>query len=185
ILIPSVHTRRNTFLPKIQDEIYRQIDSLPYLKQQEVEVIVLSDNKSLMLGDKRNLMVDMATGQYIQFIDDDDKISPVFVEKLLDAITEHNTDVVTFYAEVSINGGKPKICDYSIRHKKDYNTINRYYRLPNHISCVKREIALKSSFPSLRYAEDQAYAKLLLPHIKTEYQIKEVLYYYNYDDNVT
>src|SRR5690606_16364957 len=184
ILIPSVHTRRNTFLPKIQDEIYRQIDDLDYLQKEQVEVLVLSDNKSIMLGDKRNCMVELAKGEYIQFVDDDDEIHPDFIKKLLEA-TKHDTDVITFYAKVTINGKNSKICDYSIHNKKDYNTHNRYYRIPNHISCVKREVSLKSSFPSLKYAEDQAYAKLLLPHIKTEYQIKEVLYYYNYDDNVT
>src|SRR5690606_2270479 len=184
ILVPSVHTRRNTFLPKIQDEIYRQIEELEYLQRQQVEVLVLSDNKSIMLGDKRNLMVEMAQGKYIQFVDDDDEIHPKFISKLLDAI-EHDTDVITFYANVTINGGSGKICDYSIHNKRDYNTHNRYYRIPNHISCVKRELSLKSSFPSLKYAEDQAYAKLLLHHLKTEHQIKEVLYHYNYDDNVT
>ena len=74
ILIPSVHTRRNTFLPKIQDEVYRQIDELSEFNKAQVEVITLSDNKKMMLGDKRNLMVEMAQGEYRQFIDDDDKI---------------------------------------------------------------------------------------------------------------
>lgn len=184
ILIPSVHTRRNTFLPKIQDEVYRQIDKLSDIEKRQVEVIVLSDNKTIMLGDKRNCMIEIAQGKYIQFVDDDDRISSNFVKTLLDA-TNTDSDVITFLAEVTINGGKPKICDYSIKHGKDYNTSKKYYRLPNHISCVKRELSLKSSFPSLSYAEDQAYAKLLLPHLKTEHKINEVLYYYDYNDNVS
>lgn len=184
ILVPSVHTRRNTFLPKIQDEIYRQIDNLNSVQKTEVEVIVLSDNKTIMLGDKRNLLVEIAQGKYIQFVDDDDRISSDFISTLLEA-TETDADVISFNAEVSINGQKPKICDYSIKHLKDYNTRNGYFRIPNHISCVKREVSLLSSFPSLKYAEDQAYAKLLLPHLKTEHKINKVLYYYDYNDNVT
>lgn len=184
ILIPSVHTRRNSFLPKIQDEIYKQIDNLSEFEKTQVEVIVLSDNKTIMLGDKRNLMVEMAQGEYIQFVDDDDRISSDFIKTLLDA-TKNNCDVISFLADVSINGDNPKICDYSIKHKRDYNTRDRYYRIPNHISCVKREVSLLSSFPSLKYAEDQAYAKLLLPHLKTEHKIDRVLYYYDYSDDVT
>ena len=184
ILIPSVHTRRNTFLPKIQDQIYGQIDNLSEFEKSKVEVIVLSDNKTLMLGDKRNIMAEMAQGKYIQFVDDDDRVSEDFVKTLLDA-TEKDADVISILAEVTINGSMPKICDYSIKHKKDYNTSSRYYRIPNHICCVKKEISLKSSFPSLKYAEDQAYSKLLISHLKTEYKINRVLYYYDYNDNVT
>lgn len=184
ILIPSVHTRRNTFLPKIQDEVYRQIDELSEFNKAQVEVITLSDNKKMMLGDKRNLMVEMAQGEYIQFIDDDDKISPDFIKSLLKAI-KSEADVITFQVSVSINGAKPKIAHYSKDYQRDYNTPDGYYRIPNHISCVKKEVSLKSSFPSLKYAEDQAYAKLLLQHIKTEHKIERVLYHYDYDDNVT
>ncbi|MDR2274360.1 MAG: glycosyltransferase [Sphingobacterium sp.] len=184
ILIPSVHTRRNTFLPKIQDSLFEQYDNLDAFQQSQIEIIVLCDNKRIMLGDKRNIMVEMAQGEYIQFIDDDDRIEPDFLKELLIA-TKHNTDVITFNVSVSLNGNNPKIAYYSKEFKKDYNTNEAYYRIPNHICCVKREVSLKSSFPSLKYAEDQAYAKVLLPHIKSEHQINKVLYHYDYNDNVT
>src|SRR5690606_23044144 len=45
--------------------------------------------------------------------------------------------------------------------------------------------SVKSSFPSRKYADYQVYAKLLLPHIKTEYQIKNESYYNISHDNVT
>jgi len=184
ILIPSVHTRRNTFLPKIQDVLYGQYDKLDAFQQSQIEIIVLSDNKRLMLGDKRNLMVEMAQGEYIQFIDDDDRIEPTFLSDVLEA-TKSGADVVTFNVSVSLNGSTPKIAYYSKEYKNDYNTSEAYYRVPNHICCVKKSVSLKSSFPSLKYAEDQAYAKLLLTHLNTEHRIDKVLYHYDYDDNVT
>lgn len=184
ILIPSVHTRRNSFLPKIQDVLYRQYDKLDAFQQSQIEIIVLSDNKRLMLGDKRNLMVEMAQGEYIQFIDDDDRIEPTFLLDLLEA-TWSGADVITFNVSVSLNGSTPKIAYYSREYKNDYNTSEAYYRIPNHICCVKKTVSLKSSFPSLKYAEDQAYAKLLLPHLNTEHRIDKVMYHYDYDDNVT
>lgn len=184
ILIPSVHTRRNTFLPKLQDEVYRQLDGLPDFERTQVEVLVLSDNKKLLLGEKRNIMVEMAQGEYIQFLDDDDTIEPDLIKELLDGI-KTGADVITFHVSVTLNGGVPKIARYSREYGRDYNTAEGYYRIPNHICCVKREKALLSSFPSLKYAEDQAYAKLLLPHLVTEHRIERVLYHYDYDDNVT
>lgn len=184
ILIPSVHTRRDTFLRSILDEVYNQYDSLPLHQQAQVEILTLMDNKRQMLGDKRNLLVEMAQGKYIQFIDDDDRISEDFLSVLL-AATETEVDVITFQVSVSINGATPKIAYYSKDYKHDYNTNEAYFRIPNHIACVKKEISLRSSFPSLKYAEDQAYAKLLLPHLQTEHRIDRVLYHYDYDDNVT
>lgn len=184
ILIPSTHTRRKNFLPSILEQVYGQYESLPKEQQEQVEILTLIDNKKQMLGDKRNVMVDMAQGQYIQFIDDDDRIEPDFISTLLHYIDE-DKDVITFQVSVSINNNTPKIAYYSKEYKKDYNTTKAYYRIPNHICCVKKEVSLKSSFPSLKYAEDQAYAKLLLPHIKSETIIDRVLYHYDYNDNIT
>src|SRR5690606_11777994 len=109
---------------------------------------------------------------------------PGYISTLLDA-TKHNSDVITFTASVSLNGDKPKPCFYSKDFKRDYNTSDAYYRIPNHICCVKREISLKSSFPALKYAEDVGYAKLLLPHLKTEHKIEKVLYHYDYNETTT
>jgi glycosyltransferase involved in cell wall biosynthesis len=74
ILIPSVSERRNTFLPKSLEMLYGQLEGLDAEKQKQVEIIYLIDNKTIMLGDKRNLMISMASGKYISFVDCDDCI---------------------------------------------------------------------------------------------------------------
>ncbi len=96
----------------------------------------------MMLGHKRNKMVELAQGLYTVHIDDDDRIAPDYNKSLLEA-TQSGADVITFNAEVTMNGGLPKICDYSKDHKEDYNS-DKYYRIPNHICCVKKEIGLLS-----------------------------------------
>lgn len=138
-----------------------------------------------MLGEKRNIMVDLAQGEYVVHVDDDDRLHPEYIQTLLNAINETHADVITFLAEVTINGETPKICDYSIHHQRDYNTHNEYKRLPNHICCVKKSVSVKASFPSIPKGEDSAYSKLLLQHIVSEHQIKKVLYYYDYNDDTT
>lgn len=185
ILVCSTHTRYKSFGVAIQDQIWPQYHSLSEFDQDRVEIIMLTDNKKMMLGEKRNIMVDMAQGRYIQFIDDDDRIEPDMFKTLLTAIDASNADVITFLAKVSLNGGKPKICRYSKDFGRDYNTPTEYRRIPNHICCVKKEISVKASFPNLLYGEDCGYSKLLLPHIKTEYAINRVLYHYDYDSNTT
>lgn len=184
ILVCSVHTRYKTFLPKIQDQLYDQLAALPEADQERVEVIILTDNKQMMLGHKRNTMIDIAQGKYIAFVDDDDRIADDYMSTLLKA-TETDADSIVFTAEVSLNGETPKPCYYSKAHRRDYNKPNAYYRIPNHICCIKRSVSLKSSFPNILYGEDAGYGKVLLPFLKTEHKIDKVLYYYDYNAETT
>lgn len=184
ILVCSVHTRYDTFLPRIQKQLFDQYNMLSEKDQERVEIIVLTDNKKMMLGHKRNTMVEIAQGKYIAFVDDDDRISEDYIVSLLKG-TESDADAIVFQAEVSLNGEQPKLCYYSKDYKVDYNKPDAYYRIPNHICCVKRSVSLKSSFPNVLYGEDAGYGKVLLPHIKTEYKIDAVLYYYDYNSETT
>lgn len=184
ILVPSTHTRYNTFLPKIQEQLYSQYESLSYAEKEQVEILVLVDNKKTMLGEKRNNMIDLCKGDYVVFVDDDDRVSDDYIGTLLQA-TKEGADVIVFKAMVSLNGEAPKVCYYSKDVKKDYNTDSSYFRVPNHICCVKKDVSLKSSFPNLQYGEDSGYSKLLLPHIQTETKIDKVLYYYDFNEETT
>ena len=184
ILVCSVHTRYKTFLPLIQDQLYDQLAALSEADQDRVEIIILTDNKKMMLGHKRNTMVDIAQGKYIAFVDDDDSIADDYIAQLLKA-TASDADSIVFKAEVSLNGEPAKICDYSKDHRRDYNHKDGYYRIPNHICCIKRSVSLKSSFPNVLYGEDAGYGKVLLPFIKTEHKINKILYYYDYNSETT
>lgn len=184
ILVCSVHTRYDTFLPKMQKELYGQLADLSVEDQKRVEIMVLTDNKQMMLGAKRNHMVDMAQGKYIQFVDDDDRIAPDFIYELLKA-TESDADCIVFTAMVSLNGEEAKPCYYSKENGMDFNKKDAYYRIPNHICCVKKEVSIRSSFPNVLYGEDSGYSKVLFEHLRTEHKIDKVLYYYDYNAETT
>jgi glycosyltransferase involved in cell wall biosynthesis len=106
-----VHTRYQTFGPKIAEQVWTQYAALPKDYQDRIEILMLTDNKKMMLGQKRNVMVDMAQGKYVQFIDDDDRIEPDMFRSVLDAIEIDPADVITFLVSVILNGGEPKICE--------------------------------------------------------------------------
>lgn len=184
ILVCSVHTRYDTFLPKIQKQLYEQYAALSPADQARVEIIVLTDNKKIMLGAKRNHLVEIAQGKYIQFVDDDDRVSDDFISELLKA-TETGVDCIVFTAMVSMNGEDPKPCYYSKDNMVDFNKPKAYYRIPNHICCIRKDVSIQSSFPNIKYGEDAGYAKVLLPHIHTEHKIDKVLYYYDYNAATT
>lgn len=184
VLVCSTHTRYKTFGRSIQDQLWGQLADLPEADQPRVEIIMVTDNKQMMLGQKRNVMVDMAQGRYVVFVDDDDTLERNYLLKLLQA-TQSDADVITFLVSVTLDGGKPKICLYSKGFPADRNTPEQYERLPNHICAVKRDIANQVSFPNIAYGEDSAYSKLLKPLLHTEHHIPEVLYHYRYNSQTT
>lgn len=172
ILICSVAERYDNFAVSIQRQIYDQVNRLN--NPQSVEVIVLTDNRQMTIGAKRNHLVNMASGRYTVFVDDDDEVSTDYVASLLDA-TASGADVLTFNLEYRLNGKKQRV----IRHSLSYTDDNRRgLNTPRHTSAVRRDIAVKLSFVESSYGEDSDWAKRLLRVAKTEHVVDRVLYVY-------
>lgn len=184
ILVCSTQNRYNNFLLKILNQLFSQWESLAEELKKDVEIICITDNKQRMLGTKRNDLLNMAQGEYVVFVDDDDRVSYDYVLQLLNASCL-GFDVICFLVSVSLNGKAPKICYYSTSYKEDYNTDDSYHRLPNHIMCVKKELALQVKYKDIIKGEDADYSKRLLPLLQSQFDIYEVLYHYDYSDETT
>jgi glycosyltransferase involved in cell wall biosynthesis len=180
----STHTRYRNFGLAIQDQLYPQYQSLPPADQARVEIMVLTDTKSLSIGHKRNALVHAATGRYVVFVDDDDRVSDDYLASLL-AATEWEPDVVCFTSSVTINGGPPKLCRFSMRYRQDRDTPDEYLRIPNHLCAVRRVLAREVGWGDINYGEDADYSKRLLPYLNSEYVIDQVLYYYDFDQETS
>lgn len=177
ILLATVVSRAPLFA-KLEAEIRKQCEGKP------VEILIACDNKEISIGKKRQNLLEKATGDYICFIDDDDWIAPDYVDKILAAL-ESSPDCVGFLFDCSTNGnhyGKAKV---SLKYKIWADRVDGYkhVRSPHHKVPVKREIALKSGFPDLRYAEDKAYSDGILKYLNSEVFIDETLYFYRYSNN--
>lgn len=184
VLVASVGSRRDTFAPRIAEQLFGQHEALTIQQRNQVEIIMLTDAKGMLVGDKRNAMVRLARGEYVVFVDDDDRVEPDYLARLLKA-TESGADCITFNARVSINGAQPRLCRYSLKYAKDENTATEYHRLPNHITAIKRDIVLRCPFPAKQCGEDSDFAVLVRPMLKTEHALDQVLYYYDYNENTT
>jgi hypothetical protein len=55
-----------------------------------------------------------------------------------------------------------------------------FLRRTNHISPVKRELALLAMFPNISNGEDKEYSRRLNPHLRTEEKITQPVYHYKY-----
>ena len=146
-----------------------------------VQILTLCDTKEISVGEKRNILLNKSNGKYVCFIDDDDLISDDYVIKIINGI-QSNSDVITFcgdYVENTIR----KPFSISIVHRDNYNHPTIFYRLPNHLCPVKREIALSCQFSNKNFGEDSDYSERINNYLKTEFHIQDKLYFYMYDAN--
>jgi len=146
------------------------------------EVIIDIDNKQVTTGEKRNRLVNAAKGEYIIFIDDDDEVPGYYVCSLLDAC-ESNADCFAINGKMTTDGAK----EIKWRLSKDYenvtikeNGVDVYLRKTNHITGVKREIALKCPFPNKSNAEDKSYSDAINKFLKSEFVISLPMYHYKF-----
>lgn len=180
ILIPTLPERQNSYL-KIFNMI---INSCPPELFHSIEILSDDRGREVKTGTKRNDLMKRARGTYIWFIDDDDMIEPYAMMEVLRGIVS-DADVICFNGYMTTNGVKR--VDWEIRLGHPYKSIQKdgkeyYLRHPNHISPMKRELALKAKFPDKTIFEDYEFAKQLNDKgiLKTEYVIDKIIYHYQF-----
>jgi len=148
-----------------------------------VQILTLCDTKEISVGEKRNILLNKSIGRYVCFIDDDDVIATNYLSVIMSALNS-NADVITFCGDYVENEIRTPF-SISMVHRGNYNHTNMFYRLPNHLCPVKREIALSCQFTDKNFGEDSDYAEKINNYIKNEFHIQEKLYFYMYDSNTS
>jgi glycosyltransferase involved in cell wall biosynthesis len=143
----------------------------------DIEVLVSSDEKQASIGTKRNNLLKSATGEYVCFIDDDDLVSPFYVQEILKA-TKESPDCIGIQGIITLKNIGPRVFVHSLQYTNWFEKNNIYYRCPNHLNPIKKEIALSVGFPDISNQEDRAYSFGLQGKLKNEKLITTPLYYY-------
>lgn len=180
ILIPTLPARLEQYyslMKNLNNQI--KINNL----QERVQILTLCDTKDISVGEKRNILLNKSNGRYVCFIDDDDEIAPNYLMKIISSLGS-NADVITFCGEYVENTIRTPF-SISMVHRGNYNHPNIFYRLPNHLCPVKREIALSCQFTDKNFGEDSDYSDRINNYIKNEYHIQDKLYFYMYDSNTS
>jgi glycosyltransferase involved in cell wall biosynthesis len=89
------------------DEDISELISRKYHGEEKIRVLRHPVNK--MLGGARNSGIDLASGEYIFFLDSDDKIFPDSVERLLSIALACDVDVVQGASLIVAPNGESKI----------------------------------------------------------------------------
>jgi hypothetical protein len=171
ILVPTLPARRE-LRKRLLDILEPQVARFP-----DVELLVLEDNRSRQYGPKLQAMIDIAQGEYVNFVDDDDVISEHYVETIYPLLT--GVDCVGFSAHVSVEGGPFKSVFYSIKNKVWVDAPEGYYRNPQHLTPIRRELVMQVPWVG-HYGADRTWSHKMAAAglLKTENVTDEVLYTY-------
>lgn len=158
---------RAKMLANLLAGLQRQAVGLP------VEILI--DNATGPTGAKRNALLRRATGDYIAFVDDDDLVSADYVARIMAAL-ETRPDVVGIELLMIVNGRQSYRCVHSLAHdswfERDEPDGRVYYRCPNHLNPVRRELAIAAGFPGVTIGEDKVYSLALREMLKTEVMLR-------------
>jgi glycosyltransferase involved in cell wall biosynthesis len=146
----------------------------------QVTKIIDERGRHIPTGTKRNDMIAYCDADYMAFCDCDDVISKHYVKRLMEGI-DKGVDVVTFCGWMTTDGAHR--VDFIIKLGEKYEERGgKYYRFPNHITCMKRELVEKIKFPPVWNGEDYQWSKRIndLGLLKTEHHITDQLYHYDF-----
>lgn len=179
ILIATTGSRVAQFFAPLVLELEKQVDFLG--ARGEVEVLGLYDAKGMTIGEKRNILLNSASGEYLSFVDDDDIVHPSYVSQVLDAINLNpGVDLITFDMERQSVGIPNLICKHSIEATGDGHEDGSggWVSPPSHIMVWKSEVANKAMFPLKNWREDYDWSRQVGKYVSSCINIDRVLYWY-------
>lgn len=163
-------------------------DQISALNAGDLVEVLVEPAEGITTGAKRNLLYWRARGKYVCSVDDDDDVSPWYVEEILKA-ADQDPDAIAMNGTMTTDGGLLETWDIS--RLNPYSTVwkagrkRHYLRYHNHLSPIRRTIALQFPFPDQTQREDFVFATAIhkAKAIKTEAKIQRPMYHYKYISN--
>ncbi len=167
IAILTVQQRKG-LLRRLLDHLTPQIDG------REIEVLI-ADQGDWTVAAKRQWCLDRATGEYFNFIDDDDMVADNYVAAiypLLDGV-----DYIGFQLQYYHEGVAWKPTFHSLRYGAHTIDADQYgfYRGVSHLNPIRTEIARQGRYEG-GFGEDNRWSDQVNP--VTEHYIDHVMYHY-------
>jgi glycosyltransferase involved in cell wall biosynthesis len=178
ILIPTLNEPESIkYLKRLRSILDPQVAKYPG----EVEIKIHDAGRFMPTGTKRNELISNSDGEYFSMIDVDDVPAPYYVDEFMIGINK-GVDVVSFVGYMTTDGHSRK--DFTIKLGERYEERhNRYYRYPNHLTCLRRSVVESVKFRPIWVQEDYWFATEIMQRklLKTEHHIGEKwMYYYDF-----
>lgn len=178
ILICTLDSR-GPMLARLREKLEAQI--LRAGLQHNIEIRSHADDGSMPIGTKRNSLLREASGEYVCFVDDDDDLAGSYIEDIWGELADGSVDCVGMAGlMIGPNGTQPKLFIHSNKYKDSFERNSVYYRPPNHLNPMRREIAIRYGFPKKNEGEDLDFCSRIARDgvLKTERFIEHPLYIY-------
>lgn len=172
ILVATL-TRRADRLRGLLDVLLPQLD--PHAGA--VRVLAFANRGEHPLGQVRQALVEVATGDYVSFVDDDDQVPTYYVDEVVAALAAR-PDYVGWRMQCYVDGEPLKPTLHSLRYAGWWDDNVAYYRDVSHLNPIRRELALKADFRRGDPPEDVAWVNQVRGLPVTEAFIDKVMYYY-------
>lgn len=152
----------------------------------DIEVVAYFNRRTTPLGDIRQALVQDAKGEYVSFVDDDDRVHDNYISSIYPHLDGTN-DSVGFMALVTLNDKYSKLAFNTLRVKGWFEAGGAYYRDVNYLCPVKRAKYRGITFRSQSCFEDMDWADQIRGKLRIAKWVNEVLYYYdcNYATSLT
>ncbi len=181
ILIASVPNRRDK-LDVLFNDLSKQ--SEPY--GDDVEILVFLDNKKRSIGLKRQALLDIAKGDYVTWIDDDDQPAPDYVDKAMEVLLSFQPDVITINQHVYINGNGAYHLTFKLGHEVNEEVGETPATRPPWHTCIWKRYKVKDcTFPDSMYGEDWAWAEQANKMVYSSIHIDHIMLTYIFDSTIT
>lgn len=156
----------------------------PQVKNKRIEIIVCA-NEKVGVGRKRNACIEMACGEYVSFIDDDDLVAKDYVATIY-PLLKKNVDYIGFRLQLYQDGERQKPTYHSIKYPEWFEDKNGYYRHISHLNPIKRSIAMNFRFVG-NYAEDHQWSHDIYKSglVNSEEYVDKVMYHYYHSKTKT
>ena len=178
-MMPSLF-ERDVLRHDLVQELIAQAEGLP------VELLVLLDNRQQSTGRKRQALLDLAAGDFLACLDDDDFVSTDYVSSILEqARLVPAADVIAFNSEATLDSGNPFTVRTSITFENEQvrQEGGRWVditRKPWHWCAWSRRLARRATFPDTCVDDDWAWVGQMLPMALVEARVDRVLHFYRF-----
>lgn len=173
ILIPTLPIRE-----KLLSVLYLKLNNQRKDYSGLVEILT-NDDTSMQIGAKRNVMMKAARGEYVCFFDDDDLPSDDYISLIMEGLKTKPTHC-SLVGEITFDGKRPQKFIHSTDYDHYYEEDGIFFRHPNHLNTIQKDIAVQVPFPDWQLSEDTNFAIRLLNTglLTQEYKIPQTIYHY-------
>ena len=171
---------RRYLFERLMQKLQNQKVKLPERLKNEFEVLVSRDSGEKTVGQKRNELIQRATGKFVVFIDDDDFVDDQYLRQILLIIDKKGDDIDYIGFQIKCHSSN-KTTKHSLKFKENKETDTEFQRNISHINPIKRTIAAQVAFPELYRKEDHFWNEEIYDkfgHDMKEIYINKVMYHY-------